>query len=183
MYSSRNTDYIQRLIALDKHIFRTSELALIWGISNRNTLHKTLSRYQKKSVLFRIQIGIYSTLPYEKLHPYEMACAVSGPLSYITCETVLANEGLIAQSVPKITLAGKNQVEYTVYDKSFLCRYLNQKYLVNRIGIIQKNNYAIATPIRAIADMLHIIPKYHIDGMDQIDYQDLHKIQIALNYV
>ena len=51
---------IQRLIATGQKIFRTQDLARIWGIHNVKTLHTTVSRYSvNSSPLYPIQKGLY----------------------------------------------------------------------------------------------------------------------------
>ncbi len=182
MYRTRNTDYFSRLTVQGKKIFRSSELALIWGITNKNTLHTTLVRYQRRGLLCRLTTGIYSVLPFDRLNPYEIGVAIAGPLSYISCETVLADEGLINQPVFGITLVGKKRKEFTINQQKFLCRYLNAKYLVNRLGVENKDGYAIASPLRATADLKFVLPNYHLDGINQINKKDLQKLNKQLGY-
>lgn len=182
MYRKRKTDYFPRLAAQGKKVFHSSELALLWGISNKNTLHTTFSRYQKRGLLYRLAVGIYSILPAEKLSPFEIGCAVAGPLSYVSTETVLFKEGLIDQSINCITLMGKKEKELIISGQRYLCRRLDGRHLVNRIGIMDKIGYAIATPIRAIADLKHINPMYHLDSRTKAIENDLININTQLGY-
>jgi predicted transcriptional regulator of viral defense system len=183
MYSIRNTDYIQRLIPQRKRVFASSELALVWGITNKQTLHMTLYRYQKSGRLFRIASGIYSIVPVEKLNPYEIGCAVAGHLSYVSTESVLSAEGYINQVTRKITLVGKKRKEFTVGNHSFLCRYMSMKFLVNREGIQQYDGYAVADVTRAAADIRRVNPLYYIDGMGRIDHNELRELQQQIGYL
>lgn len=183
MYRFRNTNYLQRLTTQNKRVFRNSELALLWGITNRNTLHTTLTRYQTREVLYRLTRGVYSVLPINKLNPYEIGCAISGPLSYISTETVMANSGIINQSVYTITLMGSKHKEFTVNDQKYLCRFLNPNFLVNRTEILEHNGYAIASDIRAVADIKHIQPKYYIDQGNQLNKVELEKLQKEIGYI
>jgi predicted transcriptional regulator of viral defense system len=183
MYRHRNTNYLQRLTSQNKRVFRSSELALLWDITNKNTLYTTLTRYQKRGILFRLTTGLYSTLLINKLNPYELGCAISGPLSYISCETILANDGLLNQSIYSVTLMGKKRKEFTINNQKYICRFLNPKYLVNRIGISQKDGYSVASTLRAVADIKHIQPNYFIDGISQINNKELNKIQKQLGYL
>jgi len=179
----RNTDYLQRLTNQKKKIFQSSELALLWGMTNKHTLQMTMYRYQKKGSLFRIAHGLYSVVPVDALNPFEIGCAVSGPLSYVSCESVLFQEGFINQAVRKITLLGKKRKEFTVGKYSFSCRYLNPKFLVNREGISHHEGYSMANPLRALADLLWINPGYFVDGMDRINKRELLRMQKQLRYI
>lgn len=68
------------------------------------------------------------------------------------------------QNVTAITLFGQKSKELEVAGMRILCRYLNLRYLLNRAGIIEGQNFAIAGPARAVADVLHISPHYYFDN-------------------
>ena len=164
MYIKRNTNKIAKMLSLDQRTFRTSDLSVLWGITNTNTLLTTISRFIKNGILHRIKKGVYSTIPINKLDPYEYGCAYAGPLSYITAETVLFNSGVINQSVTAITMCGVKSMEFYLGDTRYLCRYLAPKYLNNRLGIKDNGHYAMANPARAIVDKRHLKPTYYFDN-------------------
>jgi len=41
---------INELIKLDRKIFHSNDLAIAWGISNKNTLYTTIKRYVQKGI-------------------------------------------------------------------------------------------------------------------------------------
>lgn len=164
MYTKRNTNKLKYLSKIDKRIFRASELALLWGISNANTLKITISRSVNRGELFRLKRGLYSTIPATSLDPYEYGCAMAGSLSYVSTETILSQVGAINQLPTKITLLGKKTIEFSLGDKVYYCRYLHPHYLTNRLGIIDGNRYSEATPGRASLDLRHISPNYYLDN-------------------
>lgn len=168
MYINRNTAKQKALLEQDRRIFRTSDLAVLWQISNKNTLLTTIKRYVKNKIFYRLAVGIYSTIPPTKLHPYEIGCAVAGPLSYISTESVLAQEGIITQQPAKITLVGKKGLEFEIAGQQYFCRYLNPNYLVNRLGITDNGRFSIAAPSRAVADLQHFHPRYHFDNFQAL---------------
>lgn len=178
----RDTTKTKKLLEQEKRILRTSDLAVLWGVTNKNTLLTTIKRYVKKGILHRIQKGLYSTVPIKKLHKYELGCAVAGSLAYVSTETVLKNEGVIMQSLNVVTLVGKKKMEFEIGEQRYFCRYLNSKYLVNQKGVLDKRNYSIAALERAVADLLHFDPKYYFDNDSPIDKKELEKIQEALGY-
>ena len=182
MCRSRNTYKQKILLEPDKRIFSSSDLAVLWEIENKNTLWTTLKRYTQHQVLYRLQKGLYSTLPIAKLNPYEVGCAMSGPSAYISAETVLQNEGIIMQNISKVTLFGAKQKEFSIGKTNYLCRYLNPNYLLNRTDIIEKKTYTIATPARAVADILHLNPNYYFDNQLAIKKLNIIQIQQKVGY-
>lgn len=183
MYPSRNTDKPRLLLEQDKRIFRTSDLAVLWSIENKNTLLTTIKRYTKRQILYRIYKGVYATTPLTKLEPFELGCALAGPLSYISTETVLSTEGIMMQAVEKITVVGKKNREYSVGGIHFTCRYLNTQLLVNRVGIADKLRYSIASPERAVVDLQHLMPHYYLDNPRAIDQEKVKTIQTLLGFL
>jgi predicted transcriptional regulator of viral defense system len=182
MYRIRNTDKIKILLQREQRVFSTSDLALLWEIDNRNTLIKSIQRYIDRGILFRIYKGLYSTLPLEKLDKYELGCAVSGPFSYVSAESVLEKGGIIMQDINMVTLFGQKAKELKVGKYNFLCRYLSDSYLLNRVGIDDQKGFAIASVERALADLSHINPKYYIDNSMGVDMDKVNKLINELGY-
>ncbi len=182
MSSLRNTEKQKILLQSEKRIFKTSDLALIWDISNRNSLLKTIERYIDRGIFFRIYKGLYSTLPLDSLQDYEIGCAIGGPFSYISAETILSKNGIMFQDVKKITLFGKKQKEIEINNKIYLCRYLNDKFLLNRIGIVDENGYAYATSERALADIRYINSKFFVDNEISIDQNKVNILADEIGY-
>ncbi len=178
----RNTSKLKTLLAHDLRIFRTHDLAVLWDIPKRATLQKTISRYIDRDILHPIYRGLYSTVPLDKLNSYELGCAVSGPYSYVSAETVLENNGAIMQKANKITLFGKKSKEIEIGNRIFLCRYLNSKYLLNRAGIKDKTRFSIASAARALADMRHINPDFFCDNEEVVNKNALNKLVKEIGY-
>lgn len=182
MYRIRNTDKQKLLLQTNQRIFKTSDLALLWGIQNRNTLTKTIQRYIDRGILFRLYKGLYSTLPIKDLNKYEVGCAIGGAFSYISAESILAKEGIIFQDIKKVTLFGKKQKEIKVGDTTYLCRYLNDRFLLNRTGINDNKGYSIATVQRALADLRHINLKFFVDNNLSIDQREVNNLSKEIGY-
>ncbi|MFH1232144.1 MAG: hypothetical protein V1709_11690 [Planctomycetota bacterium] len=178
MYITRNTTRQKVLLEQDKRIFRTSDLAVLWQISNKNTLLTTIKRYVKNQIFYRLAVGIYATVPLTRLHPYEIGCAIAGPLSYISTESILAGEGIIMQQPMKITLIGKKSLEFEIAGHQYICRYLNPKYLVNRLGIVDNGRFCTALSSRAVADTRHFNSRYYFDNQKTIDLNLFNQIYL-----
>lgn len=182
MSSTRNAEKQKVLLQSEKRIFRTSELALLWDMENRGTLLKTIGRYIERGILFRIYRGLYSTLPLDRLDDYEIGCAIGGPFSYISGETVLSKHGIVFQDIQKVTLFGKKQKEVVVNNKTYLCRYLKDQFLLNRAGIEDEKGYSVATVERALADIRHINPHFFVDNEISIDEKKLNILNENIGY-
>ncbi len=178
----RKTNKQKILLQTDQRVFKTSDLALLWDIQNRNTLIKTIQRYTERGILFRIYRGLYSTLPVGDLDKYELACAIGGPFSYVSAETILVKHGIILQDIKKVTLFGKKQKEVTLGDTTYLCRYLNDNFLLNRSGINDSKGYSIATVQRALADIRYINPKFFVDNDISIDEKEVNNLSKEIGY-
>jgi predicted transcriptional regulator of viral defense system len=172
MHSSRNTNQVSQLLSQDKRYFYTYELATLWGVTNQNTLYSTIQRYLARGILHRLGHGVYSCVRPTKLHEFEIGCALAGPLSYVSGETILSIEGAIMQQPTKITLFGSKTQEFEMGDNYYLCRYLNPKYLVNRAGIMFRDGYFVASPTRALSDLKHSNPIMYLDNPQVIKYQN-----------
>jgi predicted transcriptional regulator of viral defense system len=182
MYSLRKINKQDALLKQDRRVFHTADLAVLWKIDNKNTLLTTIKRYIKSEILYRIHKGLYSVIPLNKLHPFELGCAVMGPLSYVSTETILQNSGLIMQHVSQITLLGSKSKIYNINNTTYLCRYLAPQYLVNRTGINDQTRYATASLNRATADLEHLNPKYYLDNPKAIDQNKLKQIKQSVGY-
>ncbi|MEK7577446.1 MAG: hypothetical protein AAB492_02385 [Patescibacteria group bacterium] len=174
---------ISKLLALDRKLLHTQDLALLWGITNTNTLYTTISRHIKAGVLHPVQKGLYSTQPISKVDPYDLGVALSHDFTYVSCETVLANTGVISQSLNAITCISTFSKTIEKVGYRFRFRQLADQFLYQSIGIEIKDEVLWATAERAMADMLYFTPHYHVDNRSQIDWKKIHFIQREMGYV
>ena len=183
MYRTRNTKATKVLLEQNKKIFRTADLAVLWEIENKNTLWTMIKRYVQRQILYRIHRGLYSITPLEKLHKYELGCAVVGPFSYVSAETVLQNAGVIMQNVSVVTLMGKKTKKIIIQGTEYWSRRLNAKYLLNRAGIVENERFAVASLERAVVDMQHFNPKYYFDNKMAINEEKIKQIKKEVGYL
>ena len=173
---------ISELIRLDRKIYHSNDLAILWGIANKNTLYTTIKRYVQKGVLIPIYKGLYSTVPLPQLNPLELGKAIIHRYTFLTTESVLAQASVIAQTTYRYTFASDLPKKATVGSMSFLFRKLKDDYLHNPIGITNQNGIFIASTERAVADMLYFNPRYHLDVIEAIDWEKVKMIQRAVGY-
>ncbi|MBE0411331.1 MAG: hypothetical protein IBX69_16535 [Anaerolineales bacterium] len=173
---------ISELIKIDRKIFHTNDLAILWDISKKNTLYTTIKRYVQKGVLKPIYKGLYSTVPLYQLNPLELGKAIIHRYAYLSTESVLVQAGVIFQTTYAYTFVSSQSKKVTVDSMSFLYRKLKDEYLYNPTGIVNQNGNFVATTERAAADMLYYNPKYHFDFPKNINFEEVKRIQIEVGY-
>lgn len=174
---------ISELIKLDRKLYHTNDLAILWGISNKNTLYTAIKRYVQKGILTPIFKGLYSTVPLSQLDPLELGVAVVHKYTYLSTESVLSQAGIIYQTIHKYTFVSSVSKKITAGGISFIYRKLKDEYLNNPSGIANQNGIFISSVERAVADILYFDPNYHFDVPDNIDWKKVNDIQKEVNYL
>jgi hypothetical protein len=167
---------------LNRKIFHTNDLAILWRITNRHNLYVTITRYVDKGVLFPIYKGLYATVPLDSLNPLELGRAIIHRYTYLTTEMVLAQAGIISQTVYDYTFVAEVSKRVMVGAWSFRYRQLKDEYLHNPAGIVNQDGFFRASTERAVADMLYFNPKYHFDVPKSINFDKVRLIQQEVGY-
>lgn len=173
---------MSELNQLDRKVFHTNDLAVLWKITNRHNLYITITRYIDKGVLFPIYKGLYSTIPLASLNPLELGQAIVHRYTYLSVETVLFQAGIITQIIYEYTFIAGISKRLTVGSWSFRYRQLKEDYLHNPVGIVYQDGGFIASAERAVADMLYFNPKYHFDIPENIDFEKVRLIQKEIGF-
>lgn len=162
---------------LEQKIFHTQDLAILWGITNKNTLYTTISRLVKKGVLISLQKGLYATVPVEQLDPLKIGLAFLHRFAYLSTETVLSREGLISQVIYPLTFISDVSRKFKINEREYLVRRIKKEILFNPYGLMETDGVFLATPERAIADLLYFDPHYHFDQKEKIDWEKVNLIR------
>lgn len=170
------------LAALGESVFHAQDLANLWEITDKNTLHTTLKRYAKQGLLYRVFRGLYAIKPIDKIDPLLLGVRIVHEFAYISAETVLASEGIILQEIPYTTIVSPKSMTFSIGGKKFKSRKLAEIYLFNPVGIEIKNGVRIASLERAVADMLYFNPRAYFDGRELIDWKKVEKLQKQMGY-
>lgn len=173
---------ITQLNLTNRRVFHTNDLAVLWGIDDRNLLYKTISRYLARGILFHIFKGLYAIVPLSDLDPLELGTAVIHRYTYLSTETVLAQAGIISQAVYDLTFITDQSKRVQVGEWSFRYRQLKDAFLYHHMGIEQRQHGFVATPERAVADLLYYNPRYHFDVPVLIDFDQVRAIQQEVGY-
>ncbi|MBU4480018.1 type IV toxin-antitoxin system AbiEi family antitoxin domain-containing protein [Patescibacteria group bacterium] len=165
---------VLKLTTLEKTVFTTNDLMLIWGVPNKNVLKNTVYRVVKKGLLTRISKGLYGL---KNVEPdlFEIASKLKKN-SYISFETVLSNKGVIFQYYDDLFLASNKTVSLKNKENKFVYRKLPDRILLSREGVESKNNYFIATAERAICDKIYKDGLTYFDDISVVDKKKVFEI-------
>lgn len=171
-----------KIAGLGEVVFHADDLANLWRIQNKNTLHTTLTRYVQAGLLNRIYRGFYSIIPLDKINPFLIGVKALHGYAYVTTETILARAGAILQDIGKITLAGGNSRQFSIGEWNFRSRKLKDKFLFNPEGISSEQGILTASPERAAADMLYFNPNFYFDNRKVLDWKKVKELQKKIGY-
>ena len=157
------TSKLNLLLKADLKLFHTQDLALLWGIENRNSLYTTIKRLVQKGVLIPIIKGLYSTLPLDKIDEFCLGSALIHKFCYVSCETILANRGVISQKVYPITFVSSVSQKIEFRGTWYVYRKMKPDRLFNPKGVEKMDGYFIASKQRAVSDMLYFNPNYALN--------------------
>ena len=163
MYSSQNDRkmILPAIYQSGKTIFRLIDIAMLTGITDFQSLNKSLNYYVRTGQLINVRKGIYakSDFSFE-----ELANTIYTP-SYISLQYVLQKEGVIFQYDSRITSVSYLSREIMAKDRLLRYRKIKNPILVNTTGLIRKDNIInYASPERAFLDLLYLDNEYYFDN-------------------
>ena len=175
---------ISRIATLGEAVFHASDLANLWGIANKNTLHRTLFRYVAGGLIHRIYKGLYTVKNISEINPFLLGVKVIHSPAYVSCESALYQNGILNQPPQEITLVSRFSKHFSIAGINYRSRKMRDEFLFNDAGIETKNGVRVASLPRAVADMLYFNPrKYFDDGnSDLINWNKVKKIADAVGY-
>ena len=171
------------LAKLGELLFHTDDLANLWRINNKNTLHTTIKRYTAQGLLIRIHKGFYALKPPNKIDPCLLGTKALHGYTYVSTETILKEEGIAQQSLPYITLVSGKTLRFTCANNTYYSRKLPDKFLYQPNGIIIGQDGAPKAGIsRAVADLLYFNPHVYLDAPGRINWNEVRALQETLGY-
>jgi len=166
----RATDRAERLLQLGVPLVHAGDLAVLWGMTNENTLHTTIRRLVARGVLQPIYRGFYATRPLSTIDPVLVGARAFHCYNYLSTESVLAIEGVIAQQPNAYTYVGPATRSCTIGPHRFHMRQMAPQFLYNSAGVYEDaGGVRTASLARAVADMRYYVPHVHLDAVQQID--------------
>jgi len=160
-------DYLTALLKSPKTIFSLQDIALLWQTSNTNTTSVRLHYYVEHGDLHRIRRGLYAkSKQYDKL---ELATRIFTP-SYVSFETVLAQEGLIFQYQTHITVVSYLTRMISIDNQVYSYKKIKNTVLMNSLGIENLNETSQAIKERAFLDTLYTNLDFYFDNVRSLDW-------------
>ena len=157
-----------KLYKFSKTVLTTKDIALLWQEKDMNNLKAKLAYYVKTGGLLRIRKGTFAKD--KNYNPQELATSIYTP-AYISFETVLIEQGVIFQHHNAIFIASYLSRAIKCDNRKFVFRKLKNEILINHSGIIDKENYSIASKERAFLDMIYLFNDYYFDNLDNLDWK------------
>lgn len=173
---------INELIKSGQTLFRTNDLALLWRITNRNTLYTAIQRAINQGVLSPIQKGLYTTQALDQVNPFTIGSKLVHEYTYLSTETILVQNGIIFQSIPQLTYVTSRSYQLRVLDTDYRFRQMKPQLLHNRSGVTQQEWGFVASTERAVADMLYYNPAFHFDNPTAINWDEVKRIREQVHY-
>ena len=177
---SRNKRFAD-LAATGEVVFHTGDLGNLWGIYNKNTLYTTIKRYFASELLYRITNSLYAIKDPKSIDPYLLGTKVLHTYTYVSCESVLFEHGVINQPPQSVTLVSSVSKNFKILNYYFKSRQMKDIFLFNDVGIEQKGSVRVATLERAICDMFYFNPKKYLDST-MVDWQKVREISEQVGY-
>lgn len=159
---------IIELYKSQKTVFSIKDIALIWKETNSDNLKSKIKYYLDKGKLFSIRRGLYANA--KDYNIFEAANKICFP-SYISFETILQKEGLIFQYSEEVFLASQLSKQINIGKRKIIYRKLKNEILLNKKGIVYKDNYYRANKERAFMDMIYINKDYYFDNLKTINWE------------
>lgn len=166
-------DFILTLYSTTQTVFSLKELSLLFPDIPYNNLKSKVHYFVEKKKLQNPRKGIFTKESYNKL---ELANKIYTP-SYISLETVLQKESLIFQNYETIFVASYLSRKIAVNGINIFYRKINGKVLLNKEGVNEVSNCAIATKERAFLDAIFLYKDYHFDNLSPLDWEVVQQLK------
>ena len=168
--------YLKKLIDSKNTVFTISELKFLFNIKNSTQINLIMQRMKKQNIVKNIWYGIWTLNDYDKLELWSKL----RKNSYISLEYVLQKRGVIFQSYEKtITLVSNNTFTKEIDWLNFEYHKIKPSILTNPLWLIYTWKYYIATPERAVCDMIYLYKNIVFDNIQSLNTEllsDLSKI-------
>ena len=157
-------------------MFRLSDVAMLFPQEENKYLSDRLSYYVKTNRLQNPRKGVYVKPDY---NPLELANILYTP-SYISLEYVLQQAGIIFQYDSRYTSISYLSREINIDGKTYNYRRIKESIIMDTTGIIRnQKNVNIATPERALIDMLYLNKDCYFDNINSLDVRLIEQISPA----
>jgi len=168
-------DFILKLYSLAQTVFSTKEIALLFANVSYENIKARLNYYVKTGRLLSPSRGLYAKKDFNKL---ELATKIYTP-SYISLETVLTEAGVVFQTYETVMVISYVDRDVSL-ENNIKIKYkrISEKVLSDKTGVIEKDNYFMASVERAFLDVIHLYKDYYFDNLSPIDWEKAFEISL-----
>ena len=154
-------------------VFRLKDVAMLTGETSFSSLNMKLNYYVRTGRLQNPRKGLYCKPDY---NPSELACRIYSP-AYLSLEYVLQRAGVVFQFDSRFTVLSYLSREVEVDGYLFSFRKIKNELLISQQGILQQGNTeTIATPERALLDMLYLNGEMYFDNLHPMNHDLIEQI-------
>lgn len=165
--------YLKKLINSNNTVFTVSELKILFNIKDPTQLNHIMQRMKNQNIVKNLWYGVWALNNYDKLELWSKL----RKNSYISLEYVLQENGIIFQSYDKtITLAGNNTFTKEMDWLTFEYHKIKPSILTNPLWLVYTWKYYIATPERAVCDMIYLYKNINFDNIKLLDTELLSEL-------
>ncbi len=172
MYSSRCNELLV-IYSSYYTVFTLPMVAMLTDFKeNMSVLVKRLNYQVQRGRLLNPRRGIYAKPGYR----VEELCNRLYRPSYISLEYVLQRVGVVFQYDSSITAVSYLSRDVEVDGNTFRYRKIKGSILCQDAGIVQKDGYSIATPERALLDLMYLNKQREFDNTHILSYKKIKEI-------
>lgn len=164
--------FILQIYQNPQTVFSLKELSLLFPKTSYSSLKNKIHYALRTKKLKKLRKGIYAK---EKFNIFEAVTKIYTP-SYISLETVLANQGIIFQESSAIFAVSYLTRKIKISGQNIFYRKIKDSVLLNKVEIRKKEHYFIALKERAFLDAVFLYKDYHFDNLIQLDWAKIDKI-------
>lgn len=159
----------QLLIELHKRpqtVYTIKEISLIMPQLEHANLNNRVAYLAKQGGIKRLARGIYAK---DEYNPLELANKLYAP-SYVSLETVLLSAGITFQHYERIFSVSYLTRTAEVDGHTLQYHQMSKKILLDKGGLVERDNITMASPERAFLDVLYLYKDYHFDNLGALDW-------------
>lgn len=166
------------ILSSARTVFTIQQLMMLTSNFDKNSLCKSLKYYKDKGMIKSPRKGIYTKINY---NPLELACSINEP-SYLSLQYVLSRAGVVFQYSERITCVSAVSRTLVVDGNTFEFRRINPVLWSDYRGIEERGGYLVASPERALVDMLYLYPGItFFDNIGILDKKEVKSLSRAYN--
>ena len=169
---SLQKNVLEAMLNSSRSVFNVQSLRMLTDCKDSQKLTQSLHYYIKEGKIRNPRRGIYTKATYDEK---EMACSLYRP-AYISLEYVLQKAGVIFQYDSAITSVSYLNREIEMLGMPFRYSQIKGEILCNMNGIERRDNINIATPERALLDMMYLHSECYFDNLRPINKKKVMRI-------